>query len=1007
MKTIFTLLLIFLFSVHAFAQDILIDGTIVSTDDNMPVPGVNVIVKGTTRGVSTDFDGNYSINVNRGETLEFSFLGFISQSVTIQNQTTVNVSLVQDIASLDEVVVIGYGSQKKADLTGAISTIKAEDIEKTPNSNVMQSLQGKVAGLQVTSSGSPGDSPTVRIRGVSSYNNGDNTNPLYVVDGMFYDNIDFLDNSQIETVSVLKDASSVAIFGQKGVNGVIIIETKTGKFNQKPIFTYNGYTGFQAAQNVVKLANAEQFVTMAYESGSDADIQFVENAMQRYGRSRVNPNIPDVNTDWYKEVLRVAPIMSHSIGVSGGGESVTYGVSTNYFSQDGILDMKNDYERFNIQSNVDVKLSERLKMGTNAIFSNATKYNAENGAWFQAYFAVPILPVYDELNINATPIPFSDATQIGYRSSQNPFPVMRFNDNQLKIRKILASLYLEYSIIPDKLAFKTSYRHDYSTISERNVRLPYFISGNSQRETSTIIRQEQIYSNQIWDNTLTFKENFGDHNVTLLVGSSYRDEQYNKLKATGKDIQGIGLESSWYLDFADPTSFSNQVEEIGDRFYALGYFGRLEYNYKSKYLLNATVRREGDAKFPKEIWVTTPTVGVGWVISGEDFMQDNGIFDFLKIRASWGQLANGALGGSAGTRTVSQVTTDIGDVSTNGIISSSNFTDLEREILEETNIGISARMFQNKLSLEADYYIRDTKKLVIPVDQPIVSNTVLENVGEMRNKGLEISANWNQSINDNWNFSISGNIATLDNEVTKINSASGYFDTGQAEFRQRSMVGEPIEAFFGWEVVGVYQNDTEVQNDPIAVANNLVPGDLIFKDTDEDGDIDADDRVVLGSYLPSFSYGGNFQVSYKNFDFSLAVFGQTGNEILNRKRGEVLFTNDTNMDADLAINRWHGEGTSNSYPSSAGRRKLWNQKMSTFFVEDGSFFRIQNIQLAYTIPSGALLGKNMPETKITFTAERPFTSFKYNGFNPEVADGIDRQTYPVPAIYTVGVNIKI
>tara|TARA_R110000868_G_scaffold28633_2_gene107221 strand:- start:82210 stop:85242 length:3033 start_codon:yes stop_codon:yes gene_type:complete len=984
-----------------------ISGTVTDTG-NQPLPGASIVLKGTTTGTQTDFDGNFILDkIPSNGILVVSYVGYTTKEVPISNQQQITISLQEDAQALDEVVVVGYGTQKKADLTGAITTIKSEDIEKTPNSNVMQSLQGKVAGLQVTSTGSPGDSPTVRIRGVSSYNNGGNTNPLYVVDGMFYDNIDFLDNSQIETVSVLKDASSVAIFGQKGVNGVIIIETKTGKLEQKPVFTYNGYTGYQVAQNVMKMANAEQFVTMANESGSDADIQFVQNAMQRYGRSRINPNVPNVNTDWYKEVLRVAPIISHSIGASGGGESVTYGVSTNYFSQDGILDMKNDYERFNIQSNVDIKLSERLKIGTNAIFSNANKYNAENGAWFQAYFAVPILPVYDELNIGATPIAFSDASRLGYRGSQNPFPVMRFNNNFLKIRKILASLNLEYSIIPDKLAFKTSYRHDYSTISERNVRLPYFISENSQRETSSIIRQEQTFSNQIWDNTITYKDSFEDHNLTLLAGTSYRDEQYNRFKATGNDIQGIGLESSWYLDFADPTSFSNQVEEIGDRFYALAYFGRLEYNYKSKYLLNATVRHEGDAKFPKEIWVTTPTVGMGWVISEENFMQDNEVFNFLKLRGSWGQLANGALGGSAGTRTVAQITTDIGDVATNGIISSSNFTNLEREILEETNVGISARMFQNKLSLEADYYIRDTKKLVIPVDQPIVSNTILENVGEMRNTGFEISANWSQLINDNWSFSLGGNVATLKNEVTKINSASGYFDTGSAEFRQRTMVGEPIEAFFGWEVVGVYQNDTEIQNDPIAVANNLVPGDFKYRDLDIDGDIDADDRVVLGSYLPSFNYGGNLQVSYKNFDFSIAVFGQTGNEILNRKRGEVLFTNDTNMDADLVINRWHGEGTSNTYTSSAGRRKLWNQKMSSFFIEDGSFFRIQNLQLGYRIPSGSLIGKNMPETKITFTAERPFTSFKYNGFNPEVADGIDRQTYPVPAIYTVGVNIKI
>ncbi|MDG5491321.1 TonB-dependent receptor [Psychroserpens sp. SPM9] len=1005
MKAKINLLIFFLFSVFASAQELTVGGVVTSADDGIPLPGVNIIVKGTTNGTSTDFDGKYSIKVNVGDVLEFIYVGLKTQSIKITNQTTLNIAMETDVESLSEVVVIGYGSQKKADLTGAISTVKSEDIEKTPNSNIMQALQGKVAGLQVTSVGSPGDSPNVRVRGVGSYAAGNN--PLYVVDGMFYDNIDFLDNSQIETISVLKDVSSIAIFGQKGTNGVIIIETKGGKFEQKPVITYSGYSGYQNAQNVVKMANAEQFVTMAYESGSEADIEFVQNAIQRYGRSRVNPNIPNVNTDWYKEILRVAPISSHSIGVAGGSNSTTYGINTSYFSQDGILDMKNEYERFNIQSNLEVKLSDRFKMGTNAVFSNATKYNAENSAWFQAYFAVPILPVYDPLNTEATPIPFSDATQLGYRGSQNPFPVMTFNENELKIRKILASLYLEYAIIPEKLKFKTSYSHDFSTISERNVRLPYFISENSQRETSSIRRANSEYSNQIWDNTLTYKDSYGNHNVTVLAGSSYRDEQVNLFSATGNDIQGIGLESSWYLNFADPTSFSNQVNEIGDRFYALAFFGRVEYNFMDKYLVNATLRTEGDAKFPKEIWVTTPTIGLGWVISNETFMEDNGLFNFLKLRGSWGQLANGAIGGSSGTRTVSQITTAINDVATNGIISSSNFTDLEREILEETNVGISARLFDNRLSLEADYYIRDTKKLVIPVDQPIVSNTILENVGEMRNKGIEIAANWNQRLNDNWSFSVGGNIATLKNEVTKINSSAGYFDTGSAEFRQRSRVGDPIEAFFGWEVVGVYQNTEEVMNDPIAVANGLEPGDFKFRDQDNDGDIDADDRVVLGSYLPTFTYGGNFQVSYRNFDLSVAISGQTGNEILNRKRGEVLFTNDTNVDADFAINRWHGEGTSNTYPSSAGRRKGWNQRMSTFFVEDGAYFRIQNIQLAYTIPASSLLGKNMPETKFTFTAERPFTSFNYNGFNPEVANGIDRQTYPIPAVYTFGVNIKI
>src|SRR5690606_22911146 len=396
MRAKIILMILSMFSVTGFTQNLTVSGVVTSAEDNMPVPSANVIVKGTTRGVSTDFDGNYSIQVNTGDILEFSYIGLKTQTITISTQTTVNVIMETDAQGLEEIVVIGYGTQRKADLTGAISTIKAEEIEKTPNSNVMQSLQGKVPGLQIVSNGSPGDSPTVRVRGVNSFNAG--TNPLYVVDGMFYDNIDFLDNSQIETVSVLKDVSSVAIFGQRGANGVIIIETKSGKFEQKPTFTYNGYTGVQVAHNVLKMANAEQFTTMAYESGSPADIQYVENAIARFGRSRMNPNLPDVNTDWYKEIMRPALISSHSIGVTGGSESVTYSASASYLSQEGVLDMKNEYERFNINSNIDIKVSDRLKIGTNAIISNATKYNPENGAWFQAYFAVPILPVYDNVN---------------------------------------------------------------------------------------------------------------------------------------------------------------------------------------------------------------------------------------------------------------------------------------------------------------------------------------------------------------------------------------------------------------------------------------------------------------------------------------------------------------------------------------------------------------------------------------------------------------------------------
>lgn len=1004
MKTKFNLLLFLLLSVSIMAQEKIVNGNVTSTDDNLPLPGVNVIVKGTNRGTSTDFDGNYSISVNSRDVLEFSYIGFKTVEVTVNNQSQINITLDTDAQALDEIVLIGYGSQKKADLTGSISTLSAAEIEKTPSSNIMQSLQGKVSGVQVVSAGSPGDSPKVRLRGLGSYNE-NNSNPLYVVDGMFYSNIDFLNNKDIETLTVLKDASSSAIYGVRAANGVVIITTKTGKLEQRPQFEYDGYTGFQYAQNVLKLANAEQFTTMAYESGSDADIQFVLNAMQRYGRSRLNPNIPDVNTDWFKEILRPGLISSHSIGAAGGGENVTYSVGTNYFSQEGILDMKNEYERFNIRSKVDVSLSDRFKIGGNVVFSNATKYNAENAAWFQAYFAVPIMPVIDELNTEAGPVRYSNAQILGYRGTQNPFPTMRYNNNQLKIRKLLTNIYFEADLIPDKLTFKTMYSHDFSAFDERYVDLPYTLGNNVER-ISGITKTNNTFSNQIWDNTLTYNDSFGDHSLTLMGGTSYRDEAFHVLSVNGQNISGIDFESSWYLNFAEENSITLN-NDIGGRLYGVSYFARAAYNYMNKYLLYGTIRADGSSKFTKDPWGYFPSVGIGWVLTEEPFMKDNGVFDFLKIRASWGKLGNDSVGASAGSNTINVISIGIDDVQTGGITSTSTFTNNTWEVIEEKNFGTNFTMFDSRLSVDADYYIRDTNNAIMPVFVPIINATVERNSGVIRNQGLELGLNWNNTISDDFNYSVGVNLTTLKNETISLTDPRGYIEAGTAEFRQRTIVGEPVRAFYGYETAGVYQNQAQVDADPVAVANSLVPGDLIYRDLNGDDIIDDNDRKVLGSYLPDFMYGGNLGVSYKDFDFSVSFYGQSGNKILNRKRGEIIFTQDTNMDADLAINRWHGEGTSNSYPSSAGLRKGWNQKLSNFWVEDGDFFRIQNIQLAYTIKGEKLFGTNMPETKLTLTADRPFTFFNYNGFNPEVADGVDRQVYPVPGVYTFGINIKI
>jgi len=996
------LLLLAIAGTAAFGQDRNISGTVSDRATNESLPGATVLVKGTAKGVSTDVDGKFSLTISPGENiLVVSYIGYEPIETTVGPQNVINIQLIPSKTSLQEVVVVGYGSTKVKDLTSSITTVRSDDIVKTPASQPLQALQGKVAGMQIVTNGGPGESPTVRIRGIGSFPGRENEAPLYVVDGMFFDNIDFLNPSDIASMSVLKDASAAAIYGVRAANGVVLIETKSGSYNQKTEITYSGYTGYQVAQNVVKMANSQQFTAMAMESGSTADESFILNAMQRYGRSRVDPNIPEPNTDWYGEILRPASINNHSLDFSGGTDKARYSIGANYFFQNGIMDMKNQYERLNLRSKLDMKATDWLTIGGNMILSNATKYNDQAGAWNEAYFAVPIMPVYDPLNTAADPTNYSNAQDLGYRSGQNPFPTMDFNIDQMKIKKMLANFYMEFNILPKTLTFKTTYNYSSTAIDQRIVNLPWFIGNSFQNPDATIIRNLSNYADNIWDNILTFNKSIDKHSFTVMAGTSFKDEGYQFLTAQGKNFP-TDMEQSWYIHQALNIP-AEAVNDDGLREYGMSYFGRVAYNFDSKYLLYATYRADGSNKYQQK-WGYFPTVGAAWVISQENFMENVNFLSFLKLRASWGQLGNDHIQASDGAYTTNVYNTTFGGTVYSGTVVSSTYSSLEWELTEETNFGFTAKMVNEKLSVDFDYYNRDTKNAAIPVIIPGTGGSVLKPVGTIRNAGLELALDWSNRVNEKLSYSVGANFSTLNNEAIDLYGQE-YIDGGSAEFRQRTYVGEPLMAFFGREVAGVYQNQAEIDADPVALENSLEPGDFKYVDQNKDGQIDDDDRVILGSYFPSFIYGANISIRYMNFDFSTSIYGQTGNKILNRKRGEVIWTSDANMDADLATNRWHGEGTSNEYPSSKGLRKGWNQKMSDYFVEDGSFFRIQNIQLGYTILS-TWLGGNFPETRISFTAERPLTMFKYNGFTPEVANGVDSQTYPVAAIYTIGLNIK-
>jgi TonB-linked SusC/RagA family outer membrane protein len=1000
-KSILLLLLAIAVTV-VFGQERTVTGTVTDRETSETLPGATVLVKGTAKGTATDLDGRFSLQVAPEDaTLVVSFVGFDSQEVAIGSQNVYNFQLLPTRTSLEGVVVVGYGSTKVKDLTSSIATVKAEDLTKTTASQPIQALQGRVAGLQVVTNGSPGDQPTVRIRGIGSFS-GRDTEPLYVVDGMFFDNIDFLNPTDIASMSVMKDASAAAIYGVRAANGVVLIETKSGAYNQKTQITYDGYFGYQVAQNVVKMSNSQQFTTMAMESGSEADATFIQNAMQRYGRSRIDPSIPEPNTDWYSEILRPAPITNHSLDFAGGTEKAKYSLGGNYFLQDGIMDTENKYERFNLRTKVDLKATNWLTIGGNLIFSNALKYNAPGNAWNDAYFAVPVMPVYDELNTEAWPTNYSSARSIGYRSGQNPFPSMDFNIDRMKIKKLTSNFYLEFNLIPKILTFKTTYNYAFQSIDQRVVNLPWYIDDGFQNPDATITRTLTNYNDNIWDNVLTLTEEFGNHNLTVMAGTSFRDEGYQMLTAQGKDFP-TDMEQSWYIDQATAI-VAEAVSDGGLHEYGMSYFGRVAYNYSNRYLLYATFRADGSNKY-QETWGYFPTFGAGWVISEENFLKGNNVVNFLKLRASWGRLGNDKIPASDGAYTTSVISTTMGGTVYYGTVVSSDYSELKWELTEETNVGFTARFLDERLSVDFDWYTRDTKNAAIPVMIPSVGGSVLKPVGTIRNSGIELALDWTNKVSDKFTYNVGANFSTLKNEAKDLYGQE-YIDGGTAEFRQRTYVGEPLMAFYGREVIGVYQNEQEILNDPVAVENGLVPGDFKYKDQNGDGKIDDDDRVILGSYFPSFIYGGNIGFKYQGLDFSLSIYGQTGNKVLNRKRGEIIWTSDGNLDADLAENRWHGEGTSDKYPSSAGLRRGWNQKMSDYFVEDGSFFRIQNIQVGYTLNSNAWLNGNFPATRIYFTAERPLTLFQYNGFTPEVANGWDSQTYPVAAIYTIGLNVK-
>lgn len=1004
-KRILSVLLVLAGVATAWAAPKTVKGVVLD-QSNQPVIGASVQVNGTTTGAVTDFDGNYELkNVPDNAVITFSYIGMKTKEVKATD-TTINVTLEDDLQKLDEVVVIGYGAAKAKDLTSPITVVKGEELLSVPATSPMAALQGKVAGVNVVNSGTPGSGPTVSIRGTGSFTN---SSPLYVVDGMFYDNINFLNNSDIQEMSVLKDASAAAIYGVRAANGVVIITTKKGKRNQNAKITYNGYVGVQSATNVLKMANSQQYATMLLEANYDAYVSTMKASIDRYGGSYADADFHNwtygANTDWYNELLHKAVITNHSLGISGGSEKAVYSLGVSYLYQDGIMDADNNYKRMNFRAAVDYDATSWLKVGFNGVFSNSTQILPNNSAWKEAFNAPSIYPVYDENNAEATPEKFASPASVGFTSNfYNPVATAQYNNSRNENYQVLSNFYAQFNILPEKLNFKTSYSYDYTGTRGRTYIKPYYVSSWQQKSVSELTKSTTNYYNYIWDNTLTYNDRFGDHKVGAMLGYSMRQQQYRYMWGKASNVPE-GKDEYMYLSQGDADGVT-----LGDDGYCYrgqSYFARLNYDYAGKYLLMFTMRADGSSKY-QEKWGYFPSVGAAWVMSQESFMQDQKVFDYLKLRASWGRLGNdhvAASDGFASINTGNSASGVFGNTTIPGFQNTSYFSYLKWELVDETNVGVNFSTLNNRLNVDLDWYYRMTKRAVISPRLPFSNDVLAGNYGKILNTGFDISANWSDRIGNDFKYSIGLNLSFLKNEVKDLGDTD-YVKGGKTI----NMVGEEMNSFYGFKVVGVYQNDAECAADPIAVANGLVPGDFKYEDVNKDGVIDGNDRQTLGAYIPNLTYGLNLGLSWKNLDFELTTYGQAGAQMYNRKRALRYSQSNFNFDEAQYKNRWTGEGSTNEHPSAAALVKGWNvsdQKVNSYFVESADYFRIQNITLAYNFRNIKMGNYTLPGIRVSVTADRPFTTFKANAFTPELSDaeGWDVEVYPLTSTYTLGVQI--
>lgn len=982
----------------AAVPDVIVRGKITG-EGGIVLNGASVQIKGTTTGTTTNNEGNFTLSVPEGNvTLVISSVGFETQEVALAGRTEINVTLKLSSSELSAVVVIGYGTAAKRDLTGSIATVKAKEIADKPSSNALNLLQGKVSGLSIVSSGRPGSEPDVRIRGTNSING---VQPVYIVDGILNDNINFLNPADIESIEVLKDPSSLAIFGVRGANGAIAITTKKAKAGQLMV-NFNTSVGVKRVQDRIKLTDGPQFKMLYDEQMANMGSSF-------------NDQYFKANTNWQDEIFQNAVINYNNISITGASEKNRFYLGIGYINEEGIIKHE-EYKKYTLNFSDELKVSKALKFGF--IFNGYNAQLPNNKGVGSAIRAAPIAPVYDP---NGSGL-FHTLPAFQRAQVFNPLvsiELEKFTAISKEFRAV-GSIYGELSFLQN-FTFRTQLFADYGFNTSRSynpiiiVYNPEIVGANkndTSRRQTAVFQNQNIYPKTQMDYLLTYKKRFGDHDLTVLGGvTSY----FNGFEGTSSSVQQGSADvipnnpRFWYVDAVGASS-TKQGSGSAYEEASLSYLARALYSYQNKYLFNASFRRDGSSQFFKigNQWKNFGAVGVGWVVSEEDFFRNQDAINFLKLKGSYGVLGSKNIPDRFRYPAYPTLTNANAGVFGNNVINALQpeyipADDLNWETVRSYEGGFELNTLKNRLHFEAIYYSKKTDDVITLINLGAGQLPLLANLGTIQNKGFEFSADWNKEIAKDLLFTISGNLTTIKNKVIKLNKEGFEIFNGPA----RTVAGFPIGYFYGYLHDGIYQTNQEIIKSPVSQIGTVRPGDIKYKDINGDGKITTEDRTLIGNPTPDFIYGGSVSLNYKGLDLGIDMQGVYGNEIY-RAWNQGTFA-DFNYQVQR-LDRWNGIGTSNWEPIlHTGRAN--NYQNSNYWIEDGSFFRLRNVQLGYTFNQTMLRKANIKSLRIYVNAQNIGTFANNTGYTPEIGGsatgfGIDNGTYPVPTIYSVGLNLN-